>query len=176
MASIPTTSDGNSQPVRPTTAEPASAVAGAGGAAPPGRDTPPLVRRVSHLGVAVADLEAAITLYGEVLGLPLSRRWVAEADRIEVASFRAGDLEIELMQPLDEESPVARFLARRGPGLHHIAYEVEEVASALERARAAGLESVDERPRPGGGGRTRVAFLHPRSTLGVLTELEAHAD
>ncbi|HZU16360.1 MAG TPA: methylmalonyl-CoA epimerase [Candidatus Dormibacteraeota bacterium] len=139
-----------------------------------GRGRSPLARRVSHLGVAVEDLEAAIELYGRVLGLPLSRRWVAEADRIEVASFRAGDLEIELMRPLDEDSPVARFLARRGPGLHHVAFEVEDVGPALERARAAGLESVDEHPRPGGGGRTRVAFLHPRSTLGVLMELEAH--
>jgi methylmalonyl-CoA epimerase len=176
MASIPTAPDGSSRPVQSVASGPDSTLEGARGSASFDRGASPLVRRVSHLGVAVTDLEAAITLYSQVLGLPLTRRWVAEADRIEVASCRAGDLEIELMRPLDEASPVARFLARRGPGLHHIAYEVEDVASALERARAAGLESVDEHPRPGGGGRTQVAFLHPRSTLGVLTELETHVD
>ncbi|HZV51401.1 MAG TPA: methylmalonyl-CoA epimerase [Candidatus Dormibacteraeota bacterium] len=175
MASTPITSDDSARPLRPTSPQPSPTTTGGDGSGAPDRGAPPLARRLSHLGVAVEDLEAAIELYGRVLGLPLARRWVAEADGIEVASFRAGDLEIELMRPLDETSPVARFLARRGAGLHHVAFEVEDVGSALERARAAGLESVDEHPRPGGGGRTQVAFLHPRSTLGVLMELEAHA-
>lgn len=130
------------------------------------------VKRVSHLGLAVKDLEAALELYQGVFGLELTHRWVSEADRMEAAALRAGDLEIELMQPLSEDSPVARFIARRGEGIHHLAYEVDDVGAALETARKAGLEAVDSEPRVGGDGHTRIAFLHPRSTFGVLTELE----
>jgi methylmalonyl-CoA/ethylmalonyl-CoA epimerase len=131
-----------------------------------------MLRRVSHLGLAVRDLEAAITLYRDVFGLELERRWVAEADRMEAASFRVGDVHLELMQPLDEGSPVGRFIARRGEGIHHVAYEVEDVAEALRAAEAAGMETVDQAPRSGAGGRTLVGFLHPRAAYGVLTELE----
>src|SRR5262245_31740438 len=131
-----------------------------------------MLRRISHLGLAVRDLEAAIRLYEEVFGLRISHRWVSEADRMRAASFRVGDLEIELMQPLEEDSPVGRFIARRGEGLHHVAYRVDDVADALRRARAAGLETIDQEPRAGGDGLTRIAFLHPRSTFGVHTELE----
>jgi methylmalonyl-CoA epimerase len=131
-----------------------------------------MLRRISHLGLAVRDLDAAIRLYRDVFGLPVSHRWVAEADRMEAATFRVGDLEIELMQPLEEESPVGRFIARRGEGLHHVAYQVDDVADALERARGAGVDTIDREPRTGGDGRTRIGFLHPRSTFGVLTELE----
>jgi methylmalonyl-CoA/ethylmalonyl-CoA epimerase len=135
----------------------------------------PVLRRISHLGIAVRDLEAAVRLYRDVFGLELRHRWRAEADRMEAASFGVGDIEIELMQPTEEDSPVGRFLARRGEGLHHVSYRVDDVAGALARAREAGLEAVDEAPRPGGDGRTLVAFLNPKSTLGVLTELEQDA-
>jgi methylmalonyl-CoA/ethylmalonyl-CoA epimerase len=131
-----------------------------------------MLRRISHLGLAVRDLDAAIALYEEVFGLKVAHRWVAEADRMEAATFRVGDLEIELMQPVEEDSPVGRFIAKRGEGVHHIAYKVDDVAGALERARTAGVQTIDEHPRQGGDGRTRVGFLHPRSTFGVLTELE----
>jgi methylmalonyl-CoA/ethylmalonyl-CoA epimerase len=131
-----------------------------------------MLRRISHLGLAVKDLDAAIRLYEEVFGLRITRRWKAEADRMEAATFRVGDLEIELMQPLEPESPVGRFIAKRGEGIHHIAYEVDDVARALRLAREAGVQSIDDEPRPGGNGRTRIGFLHPRSTFGVLTELE----
>ena len=131
-----------------------------------------MIGGVSHLGFAVRDLEEAIRLYRDVFGLELTHRWVAKADRMEAASFRAGDLEIELMQPLDRDSPVGRFIDRRGEGVHHVAYRVDDVHAALRRAREAGLDAVDEEPRPGGDGRTLVAFLHPKSTHGVLTELE----
>jgi methylmalonyl-CoA/ethylmalonyl-CoA epimerase len=131
-----------------------------------------MVRRVSHLGFAVRDLEAAVRLYRDVFGLELVHRWVAAADGMEAASFRVGDLQIELMSPLQEDSPVGRFIARRGEGMHHVAYRVADVATALEAARRAGLETIDQRPRAGGDGRTRIGFLHPRSTFGVLTELE----
>jgi methylmalonyl-CoA/ethylmalonyl-CoA epimerase len=131
-----------------------------------------MLRRISHLGLAVKDLDAAVRLYEGVFGLEVERRWVAEADQMEAAAFRVGDIEIELMQPLAAESPIGRFIARRGEGIHHVAYKVDDVADALSRARDSGIETIDEHPREGGGGRTRIGFLHPKSTLGVLTELE----
>ena len=131
-----------------------------------------MLRRISHLGLAVRDLDAAIQLYEEVFGLRVARRWVAEADRMEAAAFHVGGMEIELMQPLEPDSPVGRFIARRGEGIHHIAYKVDDVGEALDRAREAGVETIDQEPRSGGDGRTRIGFLHPRSTFGVLTELE----
>jgi methylmalonyl-CoA/ethylmalonyl-CoA epimerase len=131
-----------------------------------------MLRRISHLGLAVKDLDAAIKLYEEVFGLPVAHRWVAEADRMEAATFHVGEMEIELMQPLEEDSPVGRFIARRGEGIHHVAYKVDDVAGALHRAREAGVQTIDEEPRAGGDGHTRIGFLHPRSTFGVLTELE----
>jgi methylmalonyl-CoA epimerase len=131
-----------------------------------------MIGGISHLGLAVRDLDEAIRLYRDVFGLELTHRWVAEADGMKAASFRAGDVEIELMQPLEQDSPVGRFLARRGEGVHHVAYRVDDVDAALRGAREAGLDAVDDKPRPGGDGRTLVAFLHPKSTHGVLTELE----
>ena len=131
-----------------------------------------MLRRVSHLGLAVRDLDAAIRLYEDVFGLHVTHRWTAEADGMEAASLHVGDLEIELMQPLREDSPVARFIERRGEGLHHVAYKVDDVAEALEKVEESGVETVDREPRTGGDGRTRIAFLHPRGTFGVLMELE----
>jgi methylmalonyl-CoA/ethylmalonyl-CoA epimerase len=131
-----------------------------------------MLRQISHLGLAVKDLDAAIRLYEGVFGLKVEHRWVAEADRMEAASFRVGVIEIELMQPLQDDSPIGRFITRRGEGIHHIAYKVDDVAEALARARESGIETIDEKPRTGGDGRTNIGFLHPRSTFGVLTELE----
>jgi methylmalonyl-CoA/ethylmalonyl-CoA epimerase len=131
-----------------------------------------MLRRISHLGLAVKDLDAAIALYEEVFGLKVHRRWVAEADRMEAATFHVEGLELELMQPLEDDSPIGRFIARRGEGIHHIAYKVDDVADALQRARESGVQTIDQEPRSGGDGRTRIGFLHPRSTFGVLTELE----
>ena len=131
-----------------------------------------MLRRISHLGLAVKDLDAAIRLYEEVFGLKVAHRWIAEGDRMEAATFRLDGMEIELMQPLEADSPIGRFIARRGEGIHHIAYKVDDVAEALHRARESGVQTIDQEPRAGGDGRTRIGFLHPRSTFGVLTELE----
>ena len=131
-----------------------------------------MLDRISHVGLAVKDLEAAIQFYERVFGLRVAHRWVARADRMEAALLKSGDMEIELMQPLEDDSPVGRFIARRGEGIHHVAYRVDDVAGALQRVRDAGVETIDQEPRVGGGGRTRVGFLHPRGTFGVLTELE----
>jgi methylmalonyl-CoA/ethylmalonyl-CoA epimerase len=131
-----------------------------------------MIKRLSHLGLAVRDLDAAIRQYVDVFGFELEHRWVAEADGMEAASVRSGELVIELMQPLGPDTPVGKFLDRRGEGLHHVSYEVDDVAQALAKVQQAGLQTVDARPREGGDGRTLVAFIHPRSTAGVLTELE----
>ena len=131
-----------------------------------------MLDRISHVGLAVKDLEAAIQFYERVFGLRVAHRWIAQADRMEAALLKSGDMEIELMQPLEDDSPVGRFIARRGEGIHHVAYRVDDVAGALRQVRDAGVETIDQEPRVGGGGRTRVGFLHPRATFGVLTELE----
>ena len=124
------------------------------------------------MGFAVKDLDAAVKLYHEVFGLRPRHRWHATDDRMEAASFQVGDVEIELMQPTADDSPIAKFIAKRGEGIHHVAYKVDDVADALHKAAAAGVETIDKQPRRGGDGRTRVGFLHPKSTMGVLTELE----
>ncbi|MBJ7601907.1 MAG: methylmalonyl-CoA epimerase [Candidatus Dormibacteraeota bacterium] len=134
-----------------------------------------MIKAISHLGLAVRDLDEAIQLYEQVFGVKVSHRWVAEQDRMEAAAFKIGEVEIELMQPLGEDSPVGRFIDKRGEGIHHIAYKVADVQKALSEARANGLETIDQVPRRGGDGKTKIGFLHPRSTHGVLTELEQDA-
>jgi len=133
------------------------------------------LKRISHLGFAVSDLERAIELYERAFGLQVKHRWVAREDGMKAASFKVGEVEIELMQPLAPDTPVGRFIAKRGEGLHYVAYKVDDVAEVLDAVRQAGLETIDSRPRRGGDGRTRVGFLHPKSTMGVLTELEEDA-
>ncbi|MDQ6637185.1 MAG: methylmalonyl-CoA epimerase, partial [Candidatus Dormibacteraeota bacterium] len=130
-----------------------------------------MIKSISHLGLAVRDLDEAIQLYEQVFGVKVTHRWVAEQDRMEAAAFKIGEVEIELMQPLGEDSPVARFIDKHGEGMHHIAYKVADVDKALREARANGLETIDQGPRRGGDGKTKIGFLHPRSTHGVLTEL-----
>ena len=124
--------------------------------------------RIAHVGIAVPDLAAASAFYVEVLGLEPHPPEVA--DGADIVSFPFGDSEIELLSPRDADGPIARFLARRGPGIHHVCYRVPDLDAALERCRAAGYELVDAVPRQGAGGR-RIAFVHPRSTAGILLEL-----
>ena len=126
--------------------------------------------RLHHVGVAVTDLDASIALYESALGATLVHRQVSEGEGLEAAFMRAGEGEVELMSATREDSPVGRFIARRGPGLHHVAYAVEDIEAALARAREAGLEAIDAAPRKGMHG-GRIAFLHPKSVGGVLTEL-----
>lgn len=124
--------------------------------------------RIAHVGIAVPDLATASAFYIDVLGLAPHSPEVA--DGADIVSFPFGDSEIELLAPREAESPIARFLARRGPGIHHICYRVSDLDAALERCRAAGYQLVDAVPRRGAGGR-RIAFIHPRSTAGILLEL-----
>jgi LAO/AO transport system kinase len=125
---------------------------------------------IDHIGVAVRDLAAAARVYERVLGLPASEPETLPADRVTAAFVPVGAMRIELLEPTDADGPVARFLARRGEGVHHIAVAVPDLEAALARARDAGVSAVDESPRPGAHGR-RIAFLHPRDTHGVLIEL-----
>jgi methylmalonyl-CoA/ethylmalonyl-CoA epimerase len=129
-----------------------------------------MLGRIDHFGVAVEDLDTALALYTGPLGLDVEHREVVEEQGVEAALVQVGDAHVELLCPLDAETSVGKFMERRGPGLHHVAYAVDDVDRALEEARAAGLRLIDEQSRPGIR-ESRVAFLHPESLGGVLTEL-----
>jgi methylmalonyl-CoA epimerase len=130
---------------------------------------------IDHIGIAVEDLEAAIAVHTESLGMPLQHRDVVSEQGVEAVLLGVGDSHVELLSPLGDDTPVGRFLAKRGPGLHHAAYRCADLEAALEECRARGLRLIDERPRRGIRG-SRVAFLHPSSTGGVLTELVEPAE
>jgi methylmalonyl-CoA/ethylmalonyl-CoA epimerase len=133
--------------------------------------------RVDHIGVAVVDLDAAIALHEQTYDMALVHREVVEEQGVEAVLLDVGENHVELLRPLGAETPVGRFLARRGPGLHHVAYQVADVQATLAALRDRGLRLIDEQPRTGIRG-SRVAFLHPASSGGVLTEIvqpaEAH--
>jgi methylmalonyl-CoA/ethylmalonyl-CoA epimerase len=126
--------------------------------------------RIDHIGVAVADLDAALALHQQTYGMPVVHRETMAEQGVEAVLLDVGDGHVELMAPLGDDTPVGRFLERRGPGLHHVAYAVDDVDSALRALREQGLQLIDERPRAGLRG-SRVAFVHPSATGGVLTEL-----
>ena len=126
--------------------------------------------RIDHIGVAVDDLEAAIALHEQTYGMPLAHRETVSEQGVEAVLLDVGDGHVELLSPLGPDTPVGRFLAKRGPGLHHVAYAVEDVAATLAALRERGVRLIDETPRTGIRG-SRVAFLHPASSGGVLTEI-----
>jgi methylmalonyl-CoA/ethylmalonyl-CoA epimerase len=128
-----------------------------------------VIRRIHHVGVAVTNLEDSVALYRAALGAELVHRASNDKEGLEAAFLRVGDGELELMAPLRDDSPVGKFLAKRGPGLHHVAFGVSDIVEALAEARAAGLELIDAEPRMGMHG-TLIAFVHPKSLNGVLTE------
>ena len=124
---------------------------------------------VAHVGIAVTSVTEALPFYRDVLGLSPGRP--ETADGATIVSLHFGDgAAVELLEPIDPQSPVAKFLAKRGPGIHHICYRVSDLEAALQRCRAAGYQLIDETPRRGAGGR-RIAFLHPKTTNGILLEL-----
>jgi len=129
-----------------------------------------MLGKIDHLGIAVDDLDAALAVYSTTLGLTVKRREVVEEQGVELAALVVGETLIELLHPLSGETPVGRFLSKRGPGLHHVAYRVEDIEAALGALREAGARLIDEVPRRGMGG-SRIAFVHPSATAGVLTEL-----
>jgi methylmalonyl-CoA/ethylmalonyl-CoA epimerase len=126
--------------------------------------------RIDHIGVAVEDLDAALDLYTRRFALAEQHREVVEAMGVEAVLLEIGEGHVELLRPLGPDTAVGKFLASRGPGLHHVAYQTSDIDAALEQVKAAGLELIDETPRIGICG-TRVAFVHPKAAGGVLTEI-----
>ena len=129
-----------------------------------------MLDRIDHIGVAVQDLDTALELYRDRLGLSVAHRETVSEQGVEAVLLDVGENHVELLAPLGPETPVGRFLANGGPGLHHVAYQVKDIDAALDAIKAAGLELIDSRPRAGIRG-SRVAFMHPRATGGVLTEI-----
>lgn len=126
--------------------------------------------RIDHVGVAVEDIDTALALYEKSFAMELAHRETVESQGVEAVLLDVGDGHVELLRPLGPETAVGKFLARKGPGLHHVAYAVDDIDATLARLAGAGLELIDSEPRTGIR-ESRVAFLHPRSTGGVLTEI-----
>jgi methylmalonyl-CoA epimerase len=130
--------------------------------------------RIHHVAYAVDDIDVALAVYTDRYGMSVEVRERLADQGVEAVSLGAGSSHVELIQPIDPDGGVARFLAKRGPGLHHVAFEVDDLDAALAELRDAGAELIDERPRRGLGGHM-IAFIHPRAAGGVLTELvQAH--
>lgn len=129
-----------------------------------------MLARIDHIGVAVEDLDAALALYERDFAIALVHRETVTEQGVEAVLLDVGENHVELLAPLAEDTPVGKFLAKKGPGLHHVAYQTADIEAELERLRAAGLRLIDEQPRTGIRG-SRVAFLHPAATGGVLTEI-----
>ena len=127
--------------------------------------------RIAHIGIAVDELDRIIPFYRDLLGLPEVE--LDDSDGARIAGFTAGDSLVELLEADAPDSPIAKFVAKRGPGIHHICFAVDDLNGTLERCRRAGLKLIDDVPRLGAEGK-RIAFLHPSSTAGVLVELTEH--
>lgn len=126
--------------------------------------------RIDHVGVAVEDIDAALALYEQGYEMPLVHRETVTEQGVDAALLDVGDGHVELLAPLGPDTPVGKFMAKNGPGLHHVAYAVDDIDAVLEQIASAGIKLIDTKPRVGIR-ESRVAFLHPRSTGGVLTEI-----
>lgn len=129
-----------------------------------------LLTEIDHVAIAVNDLEAAIAYYRDTFGAEVDHREVVESDGVEEALLKVADSYVQLLTPTRDDSPVAKYLERRGEGLHHIGYRVDDCAAALDAVKAQGGRVIDEAPRPGSRG-TTVAFVHPKTAFGTLIEL-----
>ncbi|HLG67831.1 MAG TPA: methylmalonyl-CoA epimerase [Acidimicrobiales bacterium] len=134
------------------------------------RDPAGLLSEIDHVAIAVNDLDAAVDWYRRVFGASVAHRETVERDGVEEALLAVADSYVQLLTPVRDDSTVAKFLATRGEGLHHVGYRVDDCAAALEAVRAAGGRLIDEAPRPGSRG-TTVAFVHPKASFGTLIEL-----
>lgn len=128
------------------------------------------ISKVDHIGIAVKDLEEALKLYRDILQLEVTGVEEVPDQKVKVAFIPVGESKVELLEPTTDDSPVAKFIAKRGEGIHHITFRVDNLEKALKEAKAAGIRLIDETPRLGAGG-AKIAFLHPKSTGGVLLEL-----
>jgi methylmalonyl-CoA/ethylmalonyl-CoA epimerase len=134
-----------------------------------------MLGRIDHIGVVVEDLDDAIALYADRLAMPEVHRETVESQGVEAVLLDVGDGHVELLKPLGPDTPVGKFLERKGPGLHHVAYAVDDIDATLSVLKDAGIELIDTEPRTGIRN-SRIAFLHPRSTGGVLTEIVEPAE
>ena len=128
-----------------------------------------MLKKIDHLGIAVRSIDEASKFFEEVLGLSCEGSEVVEGQKIKTSFFSIGETHIELLEPISDDSPVAKFLQKNGEGLHHVAYQTDDIEGQLDMARKAGCKLINENPVKGAGGKD-IAFLHPKSTLGVLTE------
>jgi methylmalonyl-CoA epimerase len=137
-----------------------------------------MLGRIDHIGVATDDLDGAIALYEGTMGMPVAHRETVESQGVEAVLLDVGEGHVELLRPLGPDTPIGKYLERKGPGLHHVAYAVDDIEGVLGKLKESGIELIDSEPRVGIR-RSRVAFVHPRSTGGVLTEIvepsEAHS-
>jgi methylmalonyl-CoA epimerase len=129
-----------------------------------------LLTEIDHIAIAVPDLDAAVAWYADTFGATVAHREVVERDGVEEALIKVADSYIQLTAATRPDSPIAKFLEKRGPGLHHVGYRVDDCAAALEAVKAQGWQVIDDAPRPGSRG-TTVAFVHPKTALGTLIEL-----
>jgi methylmalonyl-CoA/ethylmalonyl-CoA epimerase len=129
-----------------------------------------MIKKISHIAIVVPELEEALAFWVEILGLPLEHVEHVPDQDVDVAFLPSGESEIELLEPLSQESGVARFMERRGPGMHHICFEVDDIENMLDRMKTAGIPLINEDPTIGTGGK-KIAFVHPKGTGGVLVEL-----
>lgn len=129
-----------------------------------------MVKKVDHIGIAVKNLEESLNFYENILGLKAVGTEVVEEQKVKVAFLPIGDTEVELLESTDEEGPIARYIAKNGEGVQHIAYKVDNIEEAIKSMLEKGVRMIDEKPRYGAGG-ARIAFCHPKSTNGVLIEL-----
>lgn len=129
-----------------------------------------MVTKVDHIGVAVENLEESVKFYEEILGLKLQGVETVEEQKVKVAFLPIGDTEIELLEATTPDSPIAKFIEKKGQGVQHVAFRVDDIEKALEGMKKLGIKLIDEKPRYGAGG-ARIAFLHPKSTNGLLVEL-----
>ncbi len=132
-----------------------------------------MIRHINHIGIAVPSLTDQIPFYRDVLGLTFLGEEVVEEQKVKVAMFKCGEVKIELLEPTSPESPIAKFLEKKGTGIHHIAYETDNLEGKLASLKDDGVRLIDETPRDGAHG-TRIAFIHPASSGKILTELCQH--
>ncbi len=133
------------------------------------------ISHIEHLGIAVKSIEESLPYYEGVLGLKCYNIEVVEDQKVKTAFFKVGQTKIELLEPTSPDSTIAKFIEKKGEGIHHIAFSVDNVAASLADAESKGVQLIDKSPRPGAEG-LNIAFLHPKSTLGVLTELCEHPE
>jgi methylmalonyl-CoA/ethylmalonyl-CoA epimerase len=129
-----------------------------------------MVKKVDHIGIAVKNLEETLKFYQDVMGMDLAGTEIVEEQHVRVAFLPIGDTEIELLESTDPEGPIARYIDKKGEGVQHIAYKVDNIEEAIAEMKAKGVRMIDEKPRYGAGG-AKIAFCHPKSTNGVLVEL-----